>query len=115
MSVNPRLRFCALAYSPSHGAEGLSPTDQAVLLLLEQPAALLVLIDPGWQRRIPLVDHDFFEGILTDFAHRAKSGPLGLLRQASELNHGPLITQEVGFVETHREAIAEFIQQFIPL
>ena len=111
---NPRLRFCALAYNPSHGAEGLSPADRAILLLLEQPTRLLVLVDPGWQSRIPLFDHGFFEETIADLAHRAKSDPLGLLNQASELNLGPLVTQETGLVGTNREGIAEFVQRFVP-
>ena len=115
VNENPRFRFCALAYSQSHGAEGLLPGDRAILLLLEQPTRLLVLVDPGWQSRIPPVDHDFIEETIADLAHRAKSDPLGLLHQASELNLGPLVTRETGFVDTNMEGITEFVQRFVPV
>jgi hypothetical protein len=111
----PRRRFCVLAYNPSRGAEGLSPSDQAVLLLLEQPAGFLVLVAPDWKSRILPPDHRYFEEIIADFAHRAKSDPLGLLQQASEVNVGSLITWETGFVETKKSHIAELIQRFIPV
>lgn len=115
MDENRRLRFCALAYSPSHGAEGLSPADRAVLLLLEKSGELLVLVDPGWQSRILPTDRDFFEEIIADFARRAHSDPLGLLHQASELDLGPILTQETGIVDAKREGIAELIQSFVPV
>ncbi len=111
----PRRRFCVLEYSPSRGAEGLSPTGQAVLLLLEQPTGFLVLVVPDWKSRILPPDHRYFEEIMADFAHRAKSDPLSLLQQASEVNVGTLITRETGYVDMNKADIAELIQRFIPI
>lgn len=93
----------------------MSPVDKAILLLLQEPGRLLVLVDPDWETRVLPVDRAFFKETIADLAHRAKSDPLGLLHQASELNLGLLVTQETGFVDISREDIAEFVRRFIPL
>lgn len=85
------------------------------MLLLKKPGRLLVLIDPGWQSRILPADREFFEEIIADFAHRAESDALGLLKQASELNLGPLITLETGFLAADRGGIADLVLRYIPI
>lgn len=91
------------------------PYERSFLLLLEQPNKLLVLADPNWRQLVLPVDRDFLENILADFRDRAGTDPAGLFAQASQLNFGPLLTQETGFIDANTIHIAELRIRFVPL
>lgn len=108
------MRFCTLAYSPTVGRTKPSCSD-IVLLLIEQPKTMLILADPAWKRVIQPTDHGYVQEVLTDFADRAKSDPVVLFEQASEINLGPLVTAEVGVFDPEDTHLASMLQRFVSL
>jgi len=112
---NPMIRFCVLAYSPGDAAEGPSPDDRDILLLIENTSGAVLLINPDWQELIRAADVEYLGALLTDFRHRAKLDARRLFEQASELNVGPLLTRDAGVAKRDDPRIAQLMARFVPL
>jgi hypothetical protein len=93
---NPSFRFCALAYGRV-GEEGLLSLERVVFILvgcLDGPS--YISVRPNWRGIVDPNDKDFIEELLGDFGDRIGREPESLLKQASHLSVGPLITYLAG-------------------
>lgn len=100
---------------PSQASEEPLLAEHSVLLLIEQPDGVLVLVDPRWRNIVLPCDYEFFEEILRDFTRRAKADAAGLLELASDLNVGPLVTLETGFLPAGEGRLSELKRRFAPV
>ena len=100
---------------PSQASEEPLLAEKSALLLIEQTDGVLVLVDPEWRNFVLPPDYEFFEEILRDFTRRAKADAAGLLKLASALNVGPLVTLETGFLPTGEGRVSELKRRFAPV
>ena len=108
-------QYCLLAYSPSHGTEFPSADDRPVMLLLKTLSRLVVMIEPDWREFIMLADREYLDSVIADIRRRAELDPAALFQQATELNLGPLITQEAGCTDENHFRFAEILAHFLPI
>lgn len=110
MDESSEFRYCTLIYRPS---EKPSPVERPVLLLLERPSGIRILVDPEWQLMILPQDRDFIQEILADFGRRTDTD--AVFKQLSQLNWGPLVTQEIGIWSVGNDRLLDLVNRFVPV
>jgi len=88
-------RFCTLSYrSPDLPLTESGPV--VALAILGEDGRLQFFIDPEFRRVMTAEDAEYFTALLQDFRKRASDDPEALFAQLTELNVGPLATEEFG-------------------
>jgi predicted component of type VI protein secretion system len=95
----------------------LSTDDVPLILLLhkDEKEGLRLLVHPEVRSAILAEDTDCVQSLLDDFVARARLHPEELFKQLSSLEHGPLITLEVGSDLSKFPDIQEQSERFVLL
>ncbi len=94
-----------------------SPVSAPLILLLlngTQPE-LRLLVHPDFRSIVLPEDFEFIEPLIRDFAVRARLHPADLFKHLSTLEHGPLITQQVGENLPEFPELEKQCAQFVPI
>lgn len=105
--------FCALAYSSDDLAPA-RPEDSNVLILLlgEEDGSVRLFFNPDWTQIVSEDDQPYIQQLREDFLLRVKVDPDALLRQASSLSVGPLITHSTGNDISDNPGLFDTVQSF---
>ena len=95
-SENRSLQYCALAYKGPQ-PEGVLSLENVVMILVRCSSGTpYTLVNPNWLNIVEPGDWEYVEDMLKDFEDRLIVQPDNLIRQASSLSVGPLITYATG-------------------
>jgi len=110
------VQFCLLAYRPQNCALRSSRAASVILLVvLEQSGSLRFLVDPNFREIVRGEDLPYLESLLKDFSRRARLHPAALFIQLSQLEVGPLVTQDAGSSLSEHPAVMELLTRFVEL
>lgn len=82
------------------------------MIAIRDDAGLKLYTYPFLVRHHSELDQEYIDDLLKDLIHRAKAFPDEVFQQLSNLSVGPIITDQVGWVELRRFAIEEVYPDF---
>jgi hypothetical protein len=111
MNAGPE-RFCILSYrSPDLALAKSGPV--VALVILGEGGRLQFFIAPEFRSVMTAEDVEYFTSLLRDFRERASDDPEALFAQLTELNVGPLATEEVGSDIANHPSVMELRSRFV--
>ena len=105
-------QFCALVYNPRQNPDSLSLEKIIVILVGSKPKEVNILVRPNWQTIVEEDDRDYVQELLKDFKLRLRLDPEGLLKQASLLSAGPLLTYASGHPPFADNRLLSLLKEF---
>ena len=105
-------QFCALVYNRRQSRDSLSLENVIVILVESKPNEVNILLRPNWQMIVEADDRDYVQELLEDLKLRLRQNPERLLKQASLLSAGPLLTYASGHQPFADNRLLSLLEEF---
>ena len=108
-----QIGYCALAYR-AHDLEEAPINIESVIAILRKNAlgGASIKVCPEWKRFAVPEDQEMLQGIIEDFAVRAREDLDGVLKQLSTLEAGSLVTFAAGQEIENSPELLELLERF---
>jgi hypothetical protein len=93
---NQRSQFCALVYNCPQDPDALSLENVIVILVERGSEQIEILVRPNWRTIVEADDREYVQELLSDLKDRSLLDSENLLKHASLLSIGPLLTYAAG-------------------